>query len=106
MRNVPRRIRKVLSSASRLDSDHVDRQFVHRPNRRVPRVFAATALFHGRDFDTTKVVLVEPLPLPPLSSMGLTRFAEFERGDFDGITYIDTIFLKPTHSNNENMLLS
>jgi hypothetical protein len=52
---------------------------------------------------TTKVVLVEPLPMPPLSSMGLTRFADFERGDFDGITYIDTIFLKPTHSNNENM---
>ena len=41
--------------------------------------------------------------MPPLSSMGLARFADFERGDFDGITYIDTIFLKPTHSNNENM---
>ena len=98
------RIRKVLSSASRLDLDHVDRQFVHRPNRRVPRVFAATALFHRRDFaSTTKVVLVEPLPMPPLSSMGLTRFADFERGDFDGITYIDTMFLRPTHSKNENM---
>ena len=35
--------------------------------------------------------------------MGLARFADFERGDFDGITYIDTIFLKPTQSNNENM---
>ena len=41
--------------------------------------------------------------MPPLSSMGLTRFADFQRGNFDGITYIDTIFLKPTHSNNENM---
>jgi hypothetical protein len=35
--------------------------------------------------------------------MGLMRFADFEHGDFDGITYIDTIFLKPTQSNNENM---
>jgi hypothetical protein len=35
--------------------------------------------------------------------MGLARFADFERGDFDGITYIDTIFLKPTQSSNENM---
>jgi hypothetical protein len=52
---------------------------------------------------STKVVLVDPLPMPPLSFMGLTRFADFERGDFDGITYIDTIFLKPTQSNNENM---
>jgi hypothetical protein len=52
---------------------------------------------------STKVVLVDPLPMPPLSSMGLARFADFERGDFDGITYVDTIFLKPTQSNNENM---
>jgi hypothetical protein len=52
---------------------------------------------------STKVVLVDPLPMPPLSSMGLARFADFERGDFDGITYIDTIFLKPTQSSNENM---
>jgi len=28
---------------------------------------------------------------------------DFERGDFDGITYLDTIFLKPTQSDNENM---
>ncbi|MGC2077607.1 MAG: ABC transporter substrate binding protein [Xanthobacteraceae bacterium] len=47
--------------------------------------------------------MVDPLPMPPLSSMGLSRFADFERGDFDGITYIDTIFLKPSQSDNENM---
>ena len=34
--------------------------------------------------------------------MGLVRFADFERGNFDAITYVDTIFLKPTRSNNEN----
>jgi len=33
--------------------------------------------------------------------MGLTRFAEFERGDLDGITYLDTFFLKLAHSKNE-----
>jgi hypothetical protein len=52
---------------------------------------------------STKVVSVDPLPMPPLSSMGLARFADFVRGDSDGITYIDTIFLKPTQSNNENV---
>ena len=52
---------------------------------------------------STKFVLVDPLPMPPLSAMGLVRFADFERGNFDGITYIDTIFLKPRQSNNENM---
>ena len=51
----------------------------------------------------TKVVLVDPLPMPPLSSMGLARFADFVRGNFDGITFIDTIFVKPTESNNENV---
>jgi hypothetical protein len=52
---------------------------------------------------STKVVLVDPLPMPPLSSMGLGRFADFERDDFEGITYMDTVFLKPIQSNNENM---
>jgi hypothetical protein len=59
--------------------------------------------FTEKTLTSTKIVLVDPLPMPPLSSMGLVRFADFERGNFDGITYIDTIFLKPTQSNNENM---
>jgi hypothetical protein len=59
--------------------------------------------FTEKTLASTKVVLVDPLPMPPLSSLGLMRFAEFERGNFDGITYIDTIFLKPTRSNNENI---
>jgi hypothetical protein len=52
---------------------------------------------------SAKVVLMDPLPRPPLSSMGLSRFADLERGDFDGITYTDTFFVKPTHSREENM---
>ena len=59
--------------------------------------------FTQKTLASTKVVLVDPLPMPPLSSMGLSRFADFERGDFDGITYIDTVFLKPSQSDNENM---
>jgi hypothetical protein len=59
--------------------------------------------FTEKTLASTKVVLVDPLPMPPLSSMGLVRFADFERGNFDGITYIDTIFLKPNQSNNEDM---
>lgn len=35
--------------------------------------------------------------------MGLQRFADFQRGNFDGITYIDTLFLKPTQSSNETI---
>ena len=50
---------------------------------------------------SAKVVLIDRLPLPPLSSWGLTQFAQFERGDPDGITYLDTFFLKPRRSSNE-----
>ena len=78
-------------------SGHVAQTVASREFLRLPRYFTEKTLAE------TKVVLVGPLPMPPLSSMGLMRFADFERGDFDGITYIDTIFLKPTQSNNENM---
>jgi hypothetical protein len=59
--------------------------------------------FTEKTLASTNVVLADPLPMPPLASKGLVRFADFERGYFDGITYIDTIFLKPKQSNNENM---
>jgi hypothetical protein len=76
-------------------SAHVAHTIASRGFSRLPLYFTEKTLA------STKVVLADPLPMPPLSSMGLVRFAEFERGNFDGITYIDTIFLKPTQSNNE-----
>jgi len=85
-------IRTTLST-----SVHVAQTVASREFSRLPLYFTEKTLA------STKVVLVDPLPMPPLSSMGLVRFADFERGNFDGITYIDTIFLKPTQSNNENM---
>ena len=78
-------------------SMHIAQTVASRRFSRLPLYFTENTLA------STKVVLVDPLPMPPLSSMGLARFADFERGDFDGITYIDTIFLKPLQSNNENM---
>lgn len=39
--------------------------------------------------------------MPPLSSWGLTRFAEFERGNFSGITFLDTFFVRRGQSRNE-----
>ena len=59
--------------------------------------------FTEETLTSTKVVLVDPLPMPPLSFMGLAQFAYFERGNFEGVTYIDTIFLKPAQAKNENM---
>jgi hypothetical protein len=83
-------IQTTLSASAHLAHTIVSREF-----SRLPLYFTEKTLA------STKVVLADPLPMPPLSSMGLVRFAEFERGNFDGITYIDTIFLKPTQSNNE-----
>ena len=57
--------------------------------------------FRGGTLASSKVVLVERLPVPPLSSMGLPEFAEFERGNFNGITYLDTFFLKPAVAKDE-----
>src|SRR3989442_2154160 len=48
-----------------------------------------------------KFLIRDRFPVPPLSSWGLTQFASFERGDPDGITYVDTCFLKPHQSKNE-----
>ena len=64
---------------------------------RLPLYFTAETLA------STKVVLADQLPVPPLSSWGLTRFADFERGNFEGITYLDTFFLRKTQSRNEAM---
>jgi hypothetical protein len=62
---------------------------------RLPLYFSANTL------TSAKVVAVDQLPIPPLSSWGLTRFADFERGTFDGITYLDTFFLKRGALRNE-----
>jgi hypothetical protein len=59
--------------------------------------------FTEETLTSTKVVLVDPLPMPPPSFMGLAQFADFERGNFEGVTYIDTFFLKPAQAKNENM---
>ena len=51
--------------------------------------------FKAETLSSAKVVVLDRLPMPPLSSWGLTQFADFERGDPDGVAYLDTFFLKP-----------
>ncbi len=75
-------IRKTLTASAPVAQTVASRGFP-----RLPRYFTQQTLA------SAKVVLVDALPIPPLSSMGLTRFADFERGSFDGITYLDTFFL-------------
>jgi hypothetical protein len=46
--------------------------------------------------ETAKFIAVDQLPMPPLSAMGLSRFAAFEHGNFNGVTYLDRYFIKRT----------
>lgn len=46
-----------------------------------------------------KFVMVDRLPVPPLTQIGFAQFQEFERGDFAGITYLDTFFVRHPFQN-------
>jgi hypothetical protein len=75
-------IRETLASHSNAAKPVSSQGFV-----RLPRYFSAELLA------STKFITIDKIPMPPLSKMGLTRFAQFESGDFDGVTYLDTFFL-------------
>jgi hypothetical protein len=64
---------------------------------RLPQYFSKELLA------STKAVVVDRVPMPPLSSLGLSRFGAFERGDFDGITYLDTFFVKRRSATAEQL---
>jgi hypothetical protein len=58
--------------------------------------------FSDKILASTNVILVDKLPIPPVASeWGLTQFFEFERGDFNGVTYLNVLFLKRDQSRNE-----
>src|SRR5262249_38791859 len=65
--------------------------------KRLPLYFSRPQL------EAAKFVAVDHLPLQPLLSIGLRRFKEFERGDYDGITYLDTYFLKRRVADDESL---
>jgi hypothetical protein len=46
---------------------------------------------------------VDALPIPPLSKIGLAQFSDFERGNFDAITYLDTFFIRAHRSDDEDL---
>lgn len=48
-----------------------------------------------------KVVPVSKVPIPPLSSLGLPGFADFERMDAHGITYGDVYFVRADRRSDE-----
>src|SRR5271168_2484877 len=52
--------------------------------------------------------MAHPMPIPDKCHQralctNLAHFADLGRGNFNGITYMDTFFLKPTQPKNENL---
>jgi len=54
---------------------------------------------------TTKFVVVDKVPVPPLSSMGLQQFVDFEKHDWGGMAYLDTFFVQQSRALDESLYL-
>jgi hypothetical protein len=65
--------------------------------RRLPQYFSAELL------TAAKVVAVERVPVPPLSSLGAPGFEAFETMPAAGITYIDTFFVDRRCAADESL---
>ena len=62
---------------------------------RLPQYFSPKLLAFA------KVAYVDTVPTPPLSSIGLDQFADFENTEPSGITYFDTIISRTEMRGNE-----
>ena len=66
--------------------------------------FPRLPLYFGKDLLTSaKFVIVDRVPVPPLASLGLEQFSEFEKDDYGGITFLDTFFVKQCHVTDEGL---
>lgn len=59
--------------------------------------------YRPETLNSAKVAAVQKIPVPPLSGMGLSRFADFERMPMAGITYLDTFFIRPELTGVESL---
>ena len=64
--------------------------------------FPRLPLYVSTEFlESVSAVIVDRVPVPPLSRMGLRRFVELEMGDHDRITYLDTDFIRRMRACDE-----
>lgn len=60
--------------------------------------------YYSTDFlSRAKVVFVDKCPVPPLSAIGLSQFADFENMNASGITYLDTYFVLWHEAERESL---
>jgi hypothetical protein len=66
--------------------------------------FSRLPLYFGRELlAVAKFVVVDRVPMPPLTELGLREFAAFERADSDGVTYLDTYFVRRLRATEEQL---
>ena len=67
-------------------------------------VFPRLATYYSTQLlASSRVVEVPRVPIPPLAVLGLPGFAEFENGDYEGITYLNTYFVQASVAANESI---
>jgi hypothetical protein len=59
--------------------------------------------FNSELLARAKVVSVDKCPMPPLSAIGLSQFADFESMNASGITYLDTYFVLRHEAERESL---
>lgn len=59
--------------------------------------------FRGDFLAHAHFVRCERVPVPPLSSMGFPQFGDFERGNWDGITFMNTFFVRHDRAHDESL---
>ena len=84
-------IQQTLLAHARLAQPVISKNF-----KRLPLYFSKEQI------ETTKFVVVDRIPVPPLSSIGLSVFKGFQQGVYHGITYVDTYFLTRAAAENES----
>jgi hypothetical protein len=99
-------VQSILSKLP-LVQDWIDSTLASHENRVRPVAsyrFERLLQFYSPSLLTSaKVIEVERVPVPPLTSFGLPEFAAFEKGEYSAITYKDTYFLQISHASNESL---
>jgi hypothetical protein len=70
----------------------------------VAKGFTRLPLYFRRErLASAKYVVVDRVPMPPLTALGLSQFAEFEHADNSGVTYLDTYFVRRNRAHDERL---
>ena len=59
--------------------------------------------YSGELLAAARVVEIESVPMPPLSSFSLDGFEEFENGIYAGITFLNTYFVQSSEARRESL---